>query len=190
MRNGWTLLLVALAAPPVGAATLDEVRACVQRNAPKTALVQTVELTSTDRAGGERRHEAKLMAKRFEDGLGRVLVRVEEPADVRDTAFLLIQEEGGRSDMFVYLPELKKVRRITARSLQGKFLGSDFTYEDLERMFSSSRQGDAKLGPDGESQGRKVWTVEATPGADAGSSYRRVVSAIDQETCVPLEIAF
>jgi hypothetical protein len=183
------LLLCALAAP-AEAASLSEVHACMQKNAPTSALVQTVALVSTDRAGGERRYEAKLMAKRFESGLGRVLVRVEEPADVRGTAFLLIQNQGGRSDMYVYLPELKKVRRITSRTLQEKFLGSDFAYEDLERLLSASRQPDAKLAADAERDGRKLWTVEATPAADAGSGYTRIVSSVDQETCVPLEIAF
>jgi hypothetical protein len=183
------LLTCALALPADGA-TLDEVLACTQKNAPKTALVQTVELVIVDRAGGERKHEAKLMAKRFESGLGRVLVRVEEPADVRGTAFLLIQVDQGRSDMYLYLPELKKVRRITSRTLRGKFLGSDFAYEDLERLLASSRQADVTLAPDAEKDGRKVWTVEATPRPDAGSAYTRIVSSIDQETCVPLEIAF
>jgi len=184
-----TLLLCALAAP-AEAASLAEVQACMQKNAPTTALVQTVALVSTDRAGGERKYEAKLMAKRLESGLGRVLVRVEAPADVRGTAFLVIQNEGSRSDMYVYLPELKKVRRITSRTLQGKFLGSDFAYEDLERLLSASRQSDARLGADAEKEGRKVWTIEATPTADAGSAYTRITSSVDQETCVPLEIAF
>jgi hypothetical protein len=35
-----------------------------------------------------------------------------------------------------------------------------------------------------------VWTVEATPTADAGSAYTRITSSVDQETCLPLEIAF
>jgi Outer membrane lipoprotein-sorting protein len=186
-RTFAALLLCALAAPAEGA-SLAEVQACMQRNAPTTALVQKVALVITDRAGGERRYEAKLMAKRLESGLGRVLVRVEEPADVRGTAFLVIQNEGGRSDMYVYLPELRKVRRITSRNLQGKFLGSDFAYEDLERLLSASRQSDAKLGADAEKEGRRVWTVEATP--TAGSAYTRITSSVDQETCVPLEIAF
>jgi Outer membrane lipoprotein-sorting protein len=189
VRPLWTLLLCALAAP-AEAATLADVQACMQKNAPSTAIVQTVALVSTDRAGGERRYEAKLMAKRLESGLGRVRVQVEEPADVRGTAFLLIQNEGGRSDMYVYLPELKKVRSITSRTLRGKFLGSDFSYEDLERLLSASRQADASLGADAEKDGRKVWTVEATPAADAGSGYSRIVSSVDQETCVPVEIAF
>ena len=183
------LLLAALLAEPGRAATLDEVLACVARNAPKTALVQTVVLTAQDRTGAERVHEAKLMARRFEDGLGRVLLRVEAPADLRGTAFLLIQKEKG-SDMFVYLPELKKVRRVTTRSLGGKLLGTDFSYEELERLFAQSRQGDVKLLADAEKDGRKAYALEATPAPDAGSAYTRVTSLVDQQTCVPLEIAF
>lgn len=177
-------------AAPAAAAGLADVQACMQRNAPSTALVQTLSLVSTDRAGGERRYDAKLLAKRLPNGLGRVRVLVEGPADVRGTSFLLHQTESGRNDLYVYLPELKKVRRITSRSLGGKFLGSDFSYEDLDRLFGVARQSDVKLGPDGSKDGRAVWTVEAVPPAGEGSDYSRIVSAVDQETCLPLEIAF
>jgi hypothetical protein len=121
-------LLGLLAGAPAAAlpAELAEVLACVRKNAPHTALVQTVELTSVDRAGGERVQSAKLSAKRAADGRGRLLLRVEEPADLRGTAFLWIQKEKG-SEIFVYLPEMKKVRRVSARQLQGKLLGSDFS---------------------------------------------------------------
>jgi hypothetical protein len=184
-------LLCALAlAAPSGAASLADVQACMQRNAPTTALVQTVTLVSTDRAGGERKYEARLLAKRLPSGLGRVRVLIEGPADVRGTSFLLHQKDSGRNDLYVYLPELKKVRRVTSRALRGKFLGSDFSYEDLDRLLSASRQSDVQLGADGSKDGRAVWTVEAVPSADSDSSYTRVVSSVDQETCVPLEIAF
>jgi hypothetical protein len=175
---------------PAGATTLADVQACMQKNAPTQALIQTVALVSTDRGGGERRYEAEVLAKRTQGGLGRVLVRVAEPPDVRGTSVLLHQKDDGKNDLYVYLPELKKVRRITSRTLRGKFLGSDFSYEDLDRLLAASRQADAKLGAEASKDGRKVWTVEAAPSADAGSAYTRIVSFVDQETCLPLEIAF
>ena len=183
-------LLALLASVPAAAAQgdVDEVFACVRKNAPRTALVQAVELISVDRAGGERVQSAKLSAKRAADGLGRLLLRVEEPADLRGTAFLWIQKAKG-SEIFVYLPEMKKVRRVSTGQLRGKLLGSDFSYEEVARLFAES-EGQVKRLPDSEKDGRPVFVLEATPPAGSGSAYTRVASLVDRETCVPLEIAF
>ena len=192
-RMLWLGLLAALAVPagaqdaaPPGAA---EVIACMRKNAPKAALVQTVELASVGRDGKERTQTATLSVKRFEDGFARLLLRVDEPPDLRGTAFLLIQKQKG-SDMFVYLPELKKVRRVSARNLSGKLLGSDFSYEDVQQLFAHVSQSDAVRLPDAEKDGRPVYVLEVTPDKESGSDYRKVTSQVDRETCVPLEIAF
>jgi hypothetical protein len=187
--RGLVVLAALLAARGAGAqGSLDEVIACVRKNAPKTALVQTVDLVTVDRAGQERTQSAKLAAKRAPDGRARLLLRVEDPPDLRGTAFLMIQKEKG-SDMFVYLPELKKVRRVSARNLQGKLLGTDFSYEDVERLFGQAEQAAERL-PDDTRDGRAVYVVQTQPDAASGSAYTRVVSFVDRETCVPLEITF
>jgi outer membrane lipoprotein-sorting protein len=182
-------LLGALAVPAAAEESAEEVLACLRRNAPRSALVQSVELIAVGRGGEVRTQSAKLSVKRFEDGLARLLLRVEEPADLRGTAFLLIQKKKG-SDVFVYLPELKKVRRVSARQLAGKLLGTDFSYEDAQRLFAQGSEGDAVRLADAEKEGRPVYVIEATPAEDSGSAYRKVTSFVDRETCVPLEIAF
>lgn len=182
-------VLAALALPASAEGNVEDVLACLRGNAPKTALEQSVELASTGRDGEQRTRSAKLWLKRAEDGYGRLLLRVEEPADLRGTAFLLVQKQKG-SDMFVYLPELKKVRRISARNLRGKLLGTDFSYEELQELFAQGSRSDAVRLPDAEKDGRAVYVLEATPAPDSGSDYRKVLSFVDRETCVPLEIAF
>jgi outer membrane lipoprotein-sorting protein len=181
------LLVLALGTGAAAEEDVAAVLACMRQNAPKTALVQTVQLLAVDRAGGKREETAKLFAKRSPDGRGRVLLRVEDPPDLRGSAFLLIQKEKG-SDMFVYLPEMKKVRRISKRHLSGKLFGTDFSYEDAERLYGAGREGELKRLADAERDGRPVYVLEAAPGE--GSDYERVVSSVDRETCVPLEVIF
>jgi hypothetical protein len=180
---------LALGAPARAQEGAEEVLACMRRNAPQAALVQTIELASTGRDGKERTQTAKLSVKRGDDGLGRLLLRVEEPADVRGTAFLLLQKQKG-SDMFVYLPELKRVRRVSARQLGGKLLGSDFSYEDLQQLFAQGSEGETRRLPDAEKDGRAVYALEATPAKGSGSEYRKITSLVDRESCLPLEIVF
>lgn len=188
MRGLGIALLALVASTPAAAQDgLQEVLDCVRKNAPKTALEQSVELVSADRDGRELSRTAKLFAKRSGDGFGRILLRVEEPADLRGTTFLLTQRRDG-TDLYVYLPELGKVRRVTARQVRGKLLGSDFSYEELERLFGqTSQRGVARL-PDAEREGRPVYALEATPAE--GSAYAKITTFVDRKTCVPLEIAF
>lgn len=55
------------------------------------------------------------------------------PADVRNTSFMnwSYDEEGRDDDQWIYLPALKKVKRISSDSKSDYFMGSDFTYDDL-----------------------------------------------------------
>ena len=170
------------------ALSLDEILACVSANSPGKALVQVVELVTVDRTGSERTQTGKLAMKRFPEG-GRVVLRVEDPPDLRGTAFLLIQKED-RSDMFTYLPELKKVRRITSHSMRGRLLGTDFTYEEFEQMLAISRASNPVLEGVGTAAGRPTWILRTAPQADSGSSYTKIVSHVDQETCIPIVIDF
>jgi hypothetical protein len=170
------------------ALSLDEVLACMSANSPQEALVQVVELVTVDRAGSERTQTGKLAMKRFPEG-GRIVLRVEDPPDLRGTAFLLIQKPD-QSDMFTYLPELKKVRRITSHTLRGRLLGTDFTYEELDQMLAISRADEPVLEGSGTADGRPTWTLRTTPGPESGSSYTKIVTQVDQVTCLPIVIDF
>ena len=55
-----------------------------------------------------------------------------EPADVKGTKFLVTPTANGDDEQRLYLPALKKVRRISSTAKNGKFVGSDFTYYDME----------------------------------------------------------
>nr|WP_321294830.1 outer membrane lipoprotein-sorting protein [uncultured Sphaerochaeta sp.] len=54
------------------------------------------------------------------------------PSDVRNTSFLSFSYEDGRNDdQYIYLPALKRVKRIASDSKNDSFMGSDFTYDDM-----------------------------------------------------------
>ena len=59
-------------------------------------------------------------------------VRFLAPADVKDTKFLTIGSKTGSDDQRIYLPALKKTRKISSSDKTGKFVGSDLFYYDME----------------------------------------------------------
>lgn len=53
------------------------------------------------------------------------------PRDVKGTALLTFTHKSGPDDQWLYLPALKRVKRIASRNKSGPFVGSEFAYEDL-----------------------------------------------------------
>lgn len=181
-------LLPALALPSAAQEPgpgVQEVRECVERNAPSSVRGNGA-LERVDAQGDLRRYEASFFWKRDEQDRSRFLVRIEAPPDERGSAFLLLQGEDGE-DLFSYLPELGKVRRITSRTLSGSLFGTDFSYEDVLLVQSAASRAGVERLPDAEAQGRPVYVLAATPPPDSGSAYQRTVARIDRETCVLLE---
>jgi hypothetical protein len=88
------------------------------------------------------------------------------PADVAGTGFLTYDYDQADSDddQWLYLPGLKKTKRIATSDRSGSFMGSDFTYADMTRRrlddytYSFNKeQGEAMV------YGRKIWVIDSTP---------------------------
>ena len=62
------------------------------------------------------------------------LIRFLQPADVRGTGFLSIEQESDEEIRYLYLPALRRSRRISAGEESDSFMGSDLSYEDISSM--------------------------------------------------------
>jgi uncharacterized protein len=193
MRGALALYIVAaslVAAAPSAAQSIDadvaKIRACVERNVPRTGR-QDVRLEMQD-VSGTRTLEATVFWKPDEHGQTQLLYRITAPSDERGSAFLFRARDGAH-DIWTYLPEMRAVRRVTARGVSVPFFGSDFTYEDILELQAEARYARIELRPDAELDGRPVRVVSARP-AFEDSAYGEVVSSVDAETCVVLRAAF
>ena len=119
-------------------------------------------------------------------GRGRTLLRFREPEYLRGSALLILEEEDGRSDVWIYQPSLRRPRRIIASHKGDAFFGSDLSYEDLEhhawRRFALVRRPDARV------EGRPCFVVEATPPPD--SQYSKAVAFVEQGRMALLRLDF
>lgn len=67
-----------------------------------------------------------------EEGLGdKSLVVFDEPRDIQGTALLSHTKILDPDDQWLYLPAVKRVKRISSKNKSGPFVGSEFAYEDL-----------------------------------------------------------
>jgi outer membrane lipoprotein-sorting protein len=168
---------------------LQEVQTCVQANLPATSSLQTVELRTRDRTGSERVLGGEVKWKRLAAGHGGWLLLLDQPPDVHGSAYLMLEKESGEQ-MWVYLPEIKRARRIHPNTMAGSLFGTDFSYEDVKYLQRISSQSGAQRLPDAVEDGRKLYVVQVTPPAAEGSAYEKVLGFVDQESCVPLRIEF
>ena len=129
------VLLPAASAPAEEAKTAEQIQACVEANLPEKSSVQSIALRSKDRLAAITESKAVLHWKKSEDGRSRVLIEFSQPEDLRGASVLLLErKQPGERDMFMYLPELRTVKRITSRMVTGSMFGTDFSYEDFEMI--------------------------------------------------------
>jgi len=120
------------------------------------------EMVLIDKRGNERvRRIRSFRKKKGEDD--QSIMFFESPADVKDTGFLTYDydDESRDDDQWLYLPALKKTKRIASSDKSGSFMGSDFTYADMTDRPLDRYQ--YTLMKETEVRGVPVWQVEAIP---------------------------
>jgi len=175
----WLYTTLALAAE-----VPEVVSACMEKNTPATGSVQSIELRARDRSGYEQVLEANTYWKKGADGQSRILMHFDEPADIRGARFLII-ENTPQNDMYMYMPGLFKVRKITSRRISSSILGTDFSYEDYERLHGIFTNTRAEQYPDEVLDGRPVYVINSYP--EGNSGYEKIKTYIDIGTCVTLK---
>lgn len=118
------------------------------------------------------------------DDLETQLIRFTSPADIEGTAFLTVEKPGWETDQFLYLPALRRTRRIVSSQKSSRFVNSDFTYEDMERH----RVDDYDYTIKGSitTSGVDCYILKTTPKPETVSQYARTIGHIAKETLVPL----
>ena len=170
--------------------TARQLTDCMRAALPARSSVQTMVMRSKDRIGATTESRLKVYWQQQEDGTSRVLLRFTAPPDMRGSAILLLEQDDRSDDMFMYLPEIKRSRRITGHMSTGSMFGSDFTYEQFQRMQGMADDADVKLLEDGELEGRRVRVLEHRPKPASESQFERILSYVDPANCVPLKIEY
>ena len=182
-------MAVVAGAADLAAMSVDDIRTCVEKAGPQRSSVQTAVLRTVE-GDTVSESEAKFYWKKFDDGLSRALVRFSSPPDLRGSAVLVIEMADADSDIFMYLPEFRSVRRITTGMMSGSMFGTDFTFEEFEQLYGLAQEMESKRIADAEVEGKPTFTIESTPKEGAESTYARTVQYIEQERCVPLKTEF
>ena len=156
---------------------------------------RTLVMELTDRSGRTRTRTARSYRRYFGDEKRSVLFFV-EPNSIRDTAFLSYDypEAGREDDQWIYLPAVRKSRRVAAADRGQSFLGTDFSYEDIkkETKLGISDYRWKILGEEAV-DGRPCWQLEAIPVDDVTAGqlgYSRVLLRVDRAWKLPVFVEY
>ncbi len=147
----------------------------------------TLRMILRNRHGQESKRELRNRTLEAEGDGDKLLIIFDEPRDVSGTAFLTFTHKSGPDDQWLYLPALKRVKRISSNNKSGPFMGSEFAYEDL-----ASQELDKytyKFLREEDLDGRPAYVVERYP-VDPKSGYTRQTVWFDRETYRPQKVEF
>ncbi len=140
---------------------------------------QTADMTMILRNRHGQESERQIRNRTMEvDGDGdKALIIFDQPRDVKGTAFLNYTHATGPDDQWLYLPALKRVKRIASNNKSGPFMGSEFAYEDISSQ--EVEKYTYKYLRDETLDGADHFVVERYP-KDENSGYTRQVAWYDQ----------
>ncbi|MCB4751072.1 MAG: outer membrane lipoprotein-sorting protein [Sulfurovum sp.] len=125
-------------------------------------IQEDMQMILIDKSSKKRIRYLKSYSKDFGKDEYRILF-FKSPADVKNTGFLTYDYDDSSKDddQWLYLPALKKVKRIPTADKSGSFMGSDFSYFDMTDR--DLEDYDFKLLKETKVRGKPAWVIEALP---------------------------
>lgn len=137
--------------------------------------------------GDETKRDLRTRILEQETDGDKALLIFDSPGDVKGTAFLSFTHKEGPDDQWLYLPALKRVKRIASSNKSGPFVGSEFAYEDISSQevekYAYRYLGDEIL------EGRDHFMVERDP-VDPKSGYSRQIVWVDKDRYIPRKVEY
>jgi len=151
-------------------------------------MTSDLTMTLTNSANNERVREIK----QFTKDLGKVDKKImffQSPADVKNTSFMSwsYDDEGKDDDQWIYLPALKKIKRISSDSKSDYFMGSDFTYDDLGDR--KPNQDVHKIIRQEKLNDEQCYVIESSP-IDKDYMYSKTITWIIKDKWIGLKKEF
>jgi outer membrane lipoprotein-sorting protein len=187
------LVSIALVAGPVAAAgkplTAGEI---MDKNFVVLKVIDSVadaDFILTNKTGQSRVRKTASKTKLEPNAIDNMrMVRFNSPPDVKGTVVLTIEHDEKDDDMWIFLPGLKKVRRLVSTNKKDSFVGTDFSYGDV--IGHKPRQWNHQILKEEPVDKAPCWVIESTPKDDnikSSSGYSKVQRWIRKDNFVSVK---
>jgi hypothetical protein len=168
---------------------------CMRANFPPSMRIQGIELTTRTANGEARTLKGRVFMNQETTASGasllRAMLRVDEPMNLKGAAYLVRETDDFlRDGMFVYLPAVGRVRRVTGTFADASLMGTEFSYYDFKQLQSAFGDLTAEVSGEGDIEGRPVHQLHFKALPDVETRYTSVHTWVDQKTCVLLRADF
>ncbi len=192
MRKLFTFLLLSILTFNCFAETPEEKGLAIAIEADKrnTGWVDSqvdLQMILRNAQGQESKRLIRLKALEIDGDGDKSLSIFDTPRDVKGTAFLSFTHAVKADDQWLYLPALKRVKRISSSNKSGPFMGSEFAFEDLSSQ--EVEKYTYKWLRDEELDGKGTFVTERYP-EYKHSGYKKMVVWMDKEIYMPLKVEF
>jgi len=146
-----------------------------------STMQATISLLIVEKNGATRNRTIAMTSKSFADGLEKRIIKFLEPADVRGTAMLVVDNKNTADEIWIYLPALKKTRRIASSENAKSFMSSEFSNADMGSPALSDFKSQHTTG----SGTNNTWIIESIPVSDDKADeygYSRKISYVSMDT--------
>ena len=176
-------------------ASADRIMQALSGRPEGASADRTVRIKLIDRNGAVREQLARALRKNVADGR-RMAIFYLAPANIRGTSFLVFDYSAPdvANDQWLYLPALRKVRRIPASDRGDYFLGTDLTFDEI-RNDNRVTLADWKfhvIGTD-EVDGARCEIVEGAAASEQVArelGYTRARWCVDEQTLIARRIEY
>ena len=138
-----------------------------------------------DKGGARSQLAFTARSRRYASTFAKSLVRFTAPPDLAGAGFLQIQKSDGDDDRFLFLPELPRARRISGNLRGSSFMGTDFSFADLDRR--DLRESNVKSLPDENIGKYPCFHLDYEP-RRADSPYSHVEIWVRSDNSLPLKM--
>ena len=119
-----------------------------------------------------------------DDGAARkMLLRFTYPPEVRGTGLLTVNHGDGAMEQWLYVPAIRRARRIAVQQASGRFMGTDFSHEDMRRPAVGDYEYEL-IDDDASIEGRPAYKIRATPSRNGESEYSEQVVWVRKDIMV------
>lgn len=185
-----TLALTAILATNVLAISGDEIIKKVYNRKTGESSHSLMSMDLIDKDGEVRSRVLEMWSMTYdqENDLSKSVTEFISPASVKGTRFLQVENVSRADDKYIYMPALGRIRRIAASESNSSFMGSDFSYDDMESR--DVDEDNHKLLREEKLGKYECYVIESIPKDLNENQYAKRIQWISKEHFIPVKVEY
>jgi hypothetical protein len=185
-----TALFAFMLAPIARAAEITPEELIDRANAAtaSTGSIHQIEMTVTNKRGDTQTQKMIARSRTLKGDRPAKVTTFLYPEETRGTKFLVIENKAGEDEMKIYIPDLRRVRTISSTQRNQNYMGTDFSYGDIEGL--DPKIGQHSITGSASVDGHDCWVLATILDPKKGLGYSKLVNWFRKDIFVSVKTEF